>query len=270
MANYEDYAEKQDDTLQGEIDKAAEQTQDRKDNSGFEMPERYQNKTVEEIAQMHMNSEQKLSTQGNDLGELRRTVDTFMELQSQANPEPETPQATPVTVDDLYDDPDAALRRVVQEETAQSSGKIAELEQALQAERYNSQLTSLDGKYEGWRDQAVSTEFVEWVQSSPARVRIAQMAEQHDVSAADDLMSMWYETNNARGSQDAAQRNEQLRNASLETSGSALPDMVDTFSRADLMNHRINAKRGDSDSLAYLKSNAEAIAIAYEEGHITD
>jgi hypothetical protein len=271
MAKYEEYAEKHDDTLQSEIDDAATQAQDRKENpESFELPERYQGKTVEEIAQMHMNVEQKLSSQGNDLGELRRTVDTFMELQSQSTPEPETPKAEPVTVDDLYDDPDAAVRRVVDEAMSPSADKIAELEAALQVERYNAQLTSLDGKYEGWRVDAGSQEFIDWVQASPARMRIANMAEQRDLSAADDLMGLWYETNGVQGQLADAQRDEQLRNASLESGGPVQTPGVDTFGRADLMNHRIAAKRGDVDSIAYLKSNAEAIAIAYEEGHITD
>ena len=266
MANYEEYAEKHLDPLQEEITDAQEQAEHREENAGTELPERFRDKTPEEIAASYVELERKFSQQGNDLGVLRQTVDKFMELQSTQELDEPTPEADPVTVDDIYEDPEAAIRKVVQKETATAQDKIAELEAQLQIERYNAQLDTLDGKYEGWRDVASSEEFRAWVHEQPYRMRMAQMAEAQDITAADGLMGLWYDSKGQAG----AQRQADLRNASLESGGPVQPEMVETFSRAELMNHRVAAKMGDTESIAFLKSNAEAIAIAYEEGHITD
>jgi len=264
MANYEEYAEKHLDPLQEEITNAGENAENRiAENSGG-LPDRFQGKTPEEIAASYVELERKFSQQGNDLGQLRNTVDRFMELQSEPTPNEPTPEAEPLTVDDIYEDPDAAVRRVVQSETKPQLDKIAELEAALATERYNAQLDTFDGKYEGWKDQAGSPEFIEWVQGSQARQRLAQMAHAQDLSAADDLMGLWYETNNVSQAQASVQRQSDLRNASLESGGAAMPEMQEGFSRADLMDKRIAAKQGDPTASHWLKVNAEAIAIAYE------
>jgi ribosomal protein L29 len=270
MAKYEDYLQKQDE-LEGEIQEAAEDHQERVENpdAANALPERFRDKTPEEIAASYIELEKRFSQQGNDLGTLRQTVDQFMKLQSEAaTTEPTEPEADPLSVDDIYDNPDEAIRRVVREE---AGSKIEQLERQLAEERFNTQMQGLDAKYPGWREKAQSPEFLEWVQSSPYRARMAQAADvQNDIQAADDLIGMYYELSGAAQQAQEFQRDQQLQQATLESSGPEQPEMVDTFSRADLMNARIAAKRGDQQAITWLNANREAIAIAYEEGHITD
>lgn len=269
MAKYEDYLKKQDE-LEGEIQEAAEDHQERVENpeAANALPERFQGKSAEEIASSYVELEKRFSQQGNDLGVLRQTVDQFMALQSEAANQTTEPEADPLSVDDIYDNPDEAIRRVVREE---AGSKIEQLEAALAEERFNTQMQGLDHKYPGWREKAQSPEFLEWVQSSPYRARMAQAADQlNDIAAADDLIGMYYDMTGTAQQQAEFQRDQELSQATLETSGPEQPEMVDTFSRSDLMNARIAAKRGDPEAQTWLNKNREAIAIAYEEGHITD
>lgn len=273
MAKYEDYVQKYQDGLQNEIDNAAEEAEHRQaENAGDDLPERFRGKSAAEIAHSYAELERKFSQQGNDLGELRRTVDEFMRLQSETtSTQEETPEATPVDLDALYDDTDGTLRRVAKEETREVSDRVAALEAELARERLKARLQAMDSKFENWRETAESPEFVDWVNSSPYRARIAQEArERGDVDAAEALLSMYYDVKGAQAQQRQRRTDEQLRNATLETGGPEVPAEVQTFSRAELMQKRVAAKQGDPDAATWLTKNREAIAIAYEEGHITD
>lgn len=267
MAKFADYAQKQDELAQ-EIEQAQQDHQERVENPDNAIPERFRNKTAAEIAASYVELERKFSQQGNDLGQLRSTVDTWMKLQSERTDETTASKANPLSTDDLYDNPDEAVRRVVREETGT---KIAELEAQLEAERWNAKLKELDGQYPGWRDVANTQEFVDWVAGSQYRLRLVQAADQQkDLAAASDLLEMYYDVKKQKAPSDNFERNRDLRNASLESGGASQPEMVETFSRADLMSARIAAKHGDQKAIAWLNKNREAIAIAYEEGHITD
>jgi hypothetical protein len=56
----------------------------------------------------------------------------------------------------------------------------------------------------------------------------------------------------------------------LESAGGGVSERVQKFSRRDLMKKRIAAKQGDDEASEFLKLNADAIAIAYEEGRVVD
>lgn len=276
MAKYEDYAAKYNqDNLQDEIEDAGQAAQDRKDNPDNAIPERFRDKTPEEIAASYVELEAKFSQQGNDLGTLRRTVDEMITLQSQTvDPQIETPKSEPVSVDEIYDNPDEAIRRAVREELGGDHGnRIEQLENQLAQERVNARLSSLDTKHPGWRDLAQTAEFTDWVKGSNYRVRMADAADQHqDVEAAEALLDMYADISGQANAHAEASRDTQLRNASLE-SGSPAPAQHDgeTFSRQDLLNARIAAKQGNMEADTWLRQNAESIAIAYETpGGIVD
>lgn len=272
MAKYEDYVQKHVDGLQEEIDDAALETEHRNaENAGEDLPERFRGKSAAEIANSYAELERKFSQQGNDLGELRRTVDEFMRLQSETTLQEETPQAQPVDIDSLYDDTDGTLRRVAREETKEVSSRIEALEQQLAEERRNARLAQMDSKFEGWRETAESPQFVEWVNSSPYRARVAAQARENgDIDAAETLLALYYDAQGAQQQRRQQATEQDLRNATLESGGPEVPAEVESFSRAKLMQTRVAAKQGDPDAIAWLQANREAIAIAYEEGHITD
>jgi hypothetical protein len=56
----------------------------------------------------------------------------------------------------------------------------------------------------------------------------------------------------------------------LETGSPDAADIEETYSRHDLMEARLAAKRGDLKAERWLKSHSASIADAYEEGRIVD
>lgn len=268
MAKFSDYAQKRQDNLSDEIDEAAQNAQNREaDNSGI--PERFRGKSVEDVARSYEELEKAYSKQGNALGELRQTVDEFMKLQSEAL-KPKNPQeeAKPVTVDDLYEDADASIGRVVDKTVG---SRIERLERELAQERYNNGLTVFDNNYKGWRDAVVSPEFREWVQGSSYRTRLAAEASQGlSLDSANALLEAWYDRGVVRNQVQEQNRARDLRNATLESASPESPYVEKPVSRAVVMKHRVAAKRGDPESIAWLQENAAVIAHAYNTGNITD
>lgn len=264
MAKYEDYAKKlEEDGLQAEIDQASEQAEHRQEAEN-ELPERFQGKTPAEIAESYAELEKAYSRQGNDLGEMRRTMDDFIKLQSAPTPSQEPSPAAEITVDELYDDPNAAIRSVVKEETA---SEINNLKEALAQAELREKLGSLDNKFDGWRDTTQTPEFVNWATESPYRKRLLAAGDQYDMDAAEELLGLYYETREASGT---AQREQALRDASLEQGGPEHFESEETFSRTDLTKHRIAAGHGVQDSIDYLKANSNAILAAYGDNRIVD
>jgi len=266
MAKFEEYAAKQD-QLTSEIDEAAKGTENRQsDNSP--LPERFKGKTAEEIAHSYEELERLSSRQGNDLGVMRKTMDEFIKLQSGITSQPEPVDAKPASIDDLYADADAVIRRVVKEETGT---RIEQLENQLAKARLDTGMNEFDTKYPGWRKEAESQEFRDWVLQSNYRVRMAQAADQRgDIVAAEDLVVMWRDRKDAKVTQDNVQRDKALRNATLEQSGPESPYIGESYSRADVVRATVQAKRGDENAITWLKKHRAGIAQAYNDGTITD
>jgi len=75
-----------------------------------DVPEKYRGKSLAEVARMHQEVEKRLSAQGNEVGELRRTVDAF--IQSQTLKQQQETETEDEDVD-FYTDPDKAVERAV-------------------------------------------------------------------------------------------------------------------------------------------------------------
>lgn len=268
MAKYADYVK---DQLDNEIEDASQNQQVRQEtpHQGFEMPKQFEGKSPEEIAASYMELQKLNSKQAQDLGSMRKTVDTLMSLQSQPTAEPPAePQEPAVDIDAIYDNPEEAISRVAKKTVG---SQIEKLEKALEEKEREAALTQFEENYGDWRETANSPEFLEWVQGSPYRLRLAQAADAYDFDAANDLFAMYEDhTGTAQAAEAEATRNQQLNDATLETSSPGTIDTDETFSRQNLMDARIAAQKGDASARQWLAANGDAIALAYEEGRITD
>ena len=76
--------EEQADTLENEADEIQqienEVEQPQKEST---LPDKYQNKSLEEVVQMHQEAEKLLGRQSSEVGELRKVVDDYISSQSQ-------------------------------------------------------------------------------------------------------------------------------------------------------------------------------------------
>lgn len=267
MAKYADYVKKNEE-LESEIQDAAQNSQDRQvaGNPGFELPERFKDKPLEEVAKAYVELEKAYSRQGNDLGKMRQAMDEYLALQSPQQSEAPTKQE-PITIDSLYDDTEGAIQRGVEK---YAGDRIKTLEAELARAKLETRVQSLSEKYEGWEQTVQSPEFQNWVMESSYRQRLAQAADKWDLDAAEDLLGMYNDVRGVNSTQAKAERDRALRDATLETGAASVPAQEQVFSRTGLTAMRVKAMQGDREAKAFLQKNAEAIAIAYESGNITD
>lgn len=265
MAKYEDYVKRQaeNDDLQREIDEAGEQESRRQ----AQLPERFRNKSAEEIAQSYVELERKFNERNDAMGDLRRQVDELVALETVRQTQPE-PDPEPVTVDDFYEDVEGTIASVVERRT---SKKIEELERQVAESKQQAALREFESLHPNWREEAQSPEFQEWVNASSYRQRLVQQADKYDFDAANDLFEMYHDSHRKqREERDEKVRSRQLRDAELESGGAEAYDTEPRFSRREIINHKIQAKHGNTASQDWLRDNGDAIAIAYEEGQVTD
>jgi uncharacterized protein YqcC (DUF446 family) len=263
MAKYEDYV-KQD--LDSEIDEAAASSEARQ--QGEAIPERFKGKSAEEIARSFVELESLYGKQAQQYGDLRKTVDVLLEKQTKPS-EPATPVKKPVTVDEIYDNADDAVRRVVREE---SQSRIEDLERKLEEAERRQQIadarTAFAAKHPTYTDTMKDPAFLEWIKASPFRVRMAQAADGGDFEAADELFSTYADIAGSRTTQTTQNKRNEVRKAGLVSSGGSSPAPVEKYDRLKLETLRIAARRGDREAEAYLRAHGADILQAYAENRI--
>ena len=267
---YEDYARKQEDELETEIQEASEASESRQAENSIEIPERFKDKSIEDVIKSYTELEKAYSRQGNDLGEYRKLSEQLLALESAGGSKETETQSEDISIDALYDDPKGTIEKVV-------SQRVSGLEQQIQQERFNERLKQMNSKYDGWQEEVRTPEFVNWVQewaNTPVRQRLVMQGDQGDLDAAEEVLLSYYEkkqlAQQARQSERKAKRDADLAKGTLESGSPDSPESETTFSRKKLLDLRIRAKQGDRKATEFLKDNQLDIARAYAEGRLVD
>lgn len=214
-----------------------------------EIPDRFQGKSVAEVAEAYANLEKKMGQQSQELGQLR----TLIDQQNQA------PAATPEAEEiDFYADPEKATRKMIREELSGLQSTVSG-QQRREVER------QLDASHPGWQDIVKSDDFINWVSKSKARIRLFQAADQADYDSAVELFDWWGEkSGNKQAAQETAEKavekDRKIRAASTDK-GSTKIDGRRVLSRADLQ----ELKRTNPDRYNALLPD---IRKAYAEGRV--
>lgn len=225
----------------------------------FEMPSKFQGKTIEEVANSYAELEKELGRKGQELGELRKLSDEFLKTQIQANQQNDL---TSEEVPDFYEDPQAAIRREIE-----NHPKIKEAEALSEKSRQEAALQTLAQKHPDAQTTVQSSEFQEWISQSKIRQRLFQDANAYDVDAADELLSTWKERS-------MISKTEEVKNAQSQNKANALKaGKTESRSSGDSIGGKKIYRRSDlirlknSDPSKY-DSLANEIYQAYAEGRV--
>lgn len=234
---------------------------------------RFDGKSVEDVLESYSQLENAYNSRNDEIGTLRKTVNDLVSLSARSNssePQVRKEPDKPVTVDDLYNDTEGTIGNVVEKKSEETNKRIKQLESELQNQKIREQVVGLAARYPKWQEDIKTPEFKSWVGSSAYRQRLASAANGYDFDAANDLLSAWNEHSKTDEQMVQEQRRDsQFRDATLESSGGTFMEASQGFSRHDLGEKRLAAKRGDLAAERWLRANADAIAIAYEEGNLT-
>jgi|TARA_R110000744_G_scaffold143788_3_gene255731 hypothetical protein len=222
-----------------------------------DLPDKYRGKSLKEVAAMHQEAERLVGRQGDEVGQLRKVVDDY--IQTEIDKREVTKE--PAEEVDFFTDPDKAIESKISNHPA--------VKQAIeQAEKFNqaSNLATLQRKYPKMETHLNDVKFQEWVDGSEYRKALFSKANtQYDLGAADEMFGMWEErlsvvdqTVNA----EASSRSAQVRQASTGSSGgSRAASGRKTYRRSDI----IKLMRTDPDRYQDMSSE---IMKAYAEGRV--
>ena len=224
-----------------------------------QLPEKYQNKSLEEVVQMHQEAEKMLGKQSSEVGELRKVVDDYIQAQlSQQAPVQQQDEEDDI---DFFTDPRSAVSRAIE-----NHPKIKAAEQYAQQSKQQATLSQLQANHPDMQEILNDAKFAEWIKGSKIRTQLfVQADQQYDYDAANELFSTWKERNQMV--QQTAQvekqaRKQQLKSASTGNArGTGEATRKKVYRRADII------KLMNSDPDRYMALQPE-IMQAYAEGRV--
>jgi len=222
------------------------------------VPEKYQNKSLQEVVQMHQEAEKLLGKQSSEVGELRKVVDDHIQtqLKQQAPVQQQEEDDT-----DFFVDPQAAVNRAID-----NHPKIQEANQVTQNYRKQTALSQLQSKHPEMTAIVQDANFAEWIKGSKIRTQLfVQADQQYDYDAADELFSLWKERASVAEQTVAVEkqaRKQQVKSASTGNArGTGQGSRKKVYRRADI----IKLMKTDPDRYAAL---SEEIFQAYADGRV--
>ena len=285
MAKYEDYAARYNQTeqeeaapvaapdvapatLEGEIEQAGAAATERNSEIPASVYDRFDGKSQEDVYKAFANLEAEKSRLGNLVGSQRQALDQMVLQTVESTTEAEVPETVPVSSDDLYDDPDAAIRRVASEVSGE---RVAKLEQALLEQREATKRAAFEARNPDYRQTIADPAFAEYIKGSEFRVKLAVRADAGDYDAAEELFGLYGDLQAAaKTATTTATRSQQLRDATLESASPATGEVDEVIKRSDIIDLKFRAKSGDREAQVALAANGEKIRRAYAEGRVVD
>ena len=239
---------------------AAEQFQEPQGGGHEEqLPEKYRGKSAAQIAQMHQEAEKHIGRQGNEIGELRKVFDDFVQTSARSQNEPR--QAAPEEVD-YFVDPKSAVDRQIQ------NHPVLQQAQAVAVEMQKAQgVAQLQSKHTDLKEVLSSQEFGEWVQASRGRQRLYREADQGmSVEAADELLSTFKQIRNtAQTSQNVSA---QARKTALQGANTGSSRNNPDGQRSGRIFSRPQIRRLMKNDPEQYEAMQDQIMAAYAEGRV--
>ena len=223
-------------------------------------PEIYRGKSASELAKILQDKERQIGQQGNELHNLRSTLDAMALNTSKAS----EPEKEPIQEADFFSDPTNTVNRAIEQHPA-----LRQAQEMAQKMAYAQGLATLQQRHPDLKEVMDSPKFVEWIKSSSVRTARFQRADQTgDVEEADDLISTFKQLNQVEATAKEASKKAQKQAVKSANTGS-------TRGNSDVRGSRRIYRRADIREL--MKTNPQRyedlqpeIMQAYAEGRIRD
>ena len=229
------------------------------------VPSKFANKSTEEIIDSYTNLEKELGRKAQEVGELRKLSDSFLqaEVSRQSNPQNNTPLETEDNAEvDFFDDPNKAVNDMIEKHP-----RFQEFQQFQAQQAQAGAKAQLEQKHPDFTDVVQDKGFQEWVQDSPIRMQMFQAADSYNFDAANELLSNWKDRSMISKTQEVKQQAETNRKDALKAgstesrSSSASSAGGKTYRRADLIRLKM-------ENPTRYESLEDDIFQAYQDGRV--
>ena len=222
-----------------------------------ELPEKYREKSLDEIVKMHQEAEKLIGKQAQEVGEVRKLADELIK-QNLGSRQQQTRQEEPEV--DFFENPQKAVQRTVDNHP----DILAARQVTLEMKRSQIQ-QRLAQEHPDFGDIAKDQDFANWVKSSPVRIKIFEQADSgYDFDSANELLSTYKQLRSVKQKQTSDEgevtRKQNLRAVGVDVGGSG-ESSKKVYRRADL----IRLKMQDPDRYDAL---SQEIMTAYQEGRV--
>lgn len=150
------------------------------------IPDKYQNKTLDQIIKMHQEAEKKIGSMGQEVGEVRKLADELIKRQLEtSNPKDNVAEKEDEDID-WFENPEKAVRQAVDKHpmVREATQQVAQLKQQQMVQQ-------LQTEFPDFQSTVGDPEFAQWIQASPVRLRLYAAADNLDYDSAKELLSTW-------------------------------------------------------------------------------
>jgi len=242
--------DKEDETL-GELE--VEETK----QQAHELPDKYRDKSLEDIVRMHQEAERLIGKQAQEVGEVRKLADELIK-QNLSSKQQYVKEDEPEV--DFFENPQKAVQKTIDSHPDVVAARQAGIEfKKAQIQQKLSQA------HPDFVQVAQDQNFVNWVKSSPVRLGLYAKADgEFDFDSANELISTYKELRGVKAKQaeQAGQtaRATSMKAAAVDTGGTG-ESSKKVYRRADL----IRLKMTDPSRYDAL---SDEIMTAYAEGRV--
>lgn len=222
-----------------------------------ELPEKYRDKSLDEIVRMHQEAEKLIGKQAQEVGEVRKLADELIK-QNLGSRQQQTRQEEPEV--DFFENPQKAVQRTVDNHP----DILAARQVTLEMKRSQIQ-QRLAQEHPDFGDIAKDQDFANWVKSSPIRIKIFEQADSgYDYDSANELLSTYKQLRSVKQKQVSDEgevtRKQNLKAVGVDVGGSG-ESSKKVYRRADLIQLQLR----DPDRYAAL---SDEIMQAYIEKRV--
>ena len=253
-------------TMEATDDMAEEQIVDEAVETKTEapvVPDKFAGKSPEEIIESYQNLEKELGRKAQEVGELRKLSDSFLQAELNRNTQAQsTPNETEEEPMDFFDDPNKAVNQAIENHPKFQEFQRFQAQQAQAAAK-----TQLEAAHPDFADIVQDKGFQEWVQGSKIRMQMFQAADAYNFDAANELLTTWKDRSMINKTQEVKQAEEAKRQDALKAgraesrTSSGSTGGGKTYRRADLIRLKME------DPMKY-ESMQDEIYAAYAEGRV--
>jgi hypothetical protein len=222
-----------------------------------ELPEKYRDKSLDEIVKMHQEAEKLIGKQAQEVGEVRKLADELIK-QNLGSRQQQTRQDEPEV--DFFENPQKAVQR-----TVDNHPDILAARQVTQEMKRSQIQQRLAQEHPDFGEIARDQDFANWVKSSPVRIKIFEQADSgYDFDSANELLSTYKQLRTVKSKQVSDEgevtRKQNLKAVGVDVGGSG-ESSKKVYRRADLIQLQLR----DPDRYASL---ADEIYQAYAEKRV--
>jgi len=222
-----------------------------------ELPEKYRDKSLDEIVRMHQEAEKLIGKQAQEVGEVRKLADELIK-QNLGSRQQQTRQEEPEV--DFFENPQKAVQRTVDNHP----DILAARQVTLEMKRAQIQ-QRLAQEHPDFGEIAKEQDFANWVKSSPVRIKIFEQADSgYDYDSANELLSTYKQLRTVKSKQVSDEgevtRKQNLKAVGVDVGGSG-ESSKKVYRRADLIQLQLR----DPDRYAAL---SDEIMQAYIEKRV--